>query len=487
MKTLRFAFSMVLVVLLTLPVLIWAQNKEIPLTTSNKEALDYFLQGRDKLENFENTAAQLLFDQAIKADPDFATAYLFRSFAGANFRERMSNLEQAVARVNTISEAEKNLILSVQAAFSGDDNKQKEYLDNILKDYSSDKRMHLQAGLFYYNNKDYHTALRHFTKAAELDTNYAPAFNMIGYAQSKLRNYDEAGKAFQSYIQLTPDSPNGYDSYAELLLQKGDYDNSIAQYKKALEYNPHFSFSLVGMGNNYVFKGDYDLARKYFQDYYNHAPMPNERYDALNLQAISYIYEGKVEDAMATFDRYLDLANVENDAIHTIWGLASKGHVLIETGNPAEGKKYYDQVAELIPVSNFDESTRDYFTTHSDIWHVYAVSANGEFEHARQDEAECTQKVANRKNMQEMMFLNSVCGLQALKEGNYNHALEHFSKADPEDPLRAYYEAMAYEKIGDTQKADELLESISKTNVNSLGLALVKNKTMKQLQKPVSQ
>lgn len=487
MKTLRFAFSMVLVVLLTLPVLIWAQNKEIPLTTSSKEALDFFLKGRDKLENFENPAAQLLFDQAIKADPDFAMAYLYKTFAGANFQERVANLKEAIIRVNNISEAEKDLILSVQAAFSGDNRTEKEYLDKLLTDFPSDKRMYQQAGLFYYSNKDYNNALVHFTKAAEIDRNYAPAFNMIGYAQSKLMNYDEAGKAFQSYIQLTPESPNGYDSYAELLLQKGDYDNSIAQYKKALEYNPHFYFSLVGLGHNYTFKGDYDTARKYYREYYDHAPTPNDRYNALNWEALSYIYEGRYEDAMATFDRYRDLAEKEKDNGYAVLGLASQGHLLIETGKAADGKKCYDKAAELIELSEFDEASRNYFNTHSAIWHVYAVSANGEFEHARQDEVECTQKVANRKNRKEMMFLNSVCGLQAFNEGNYNHAIEHFSKADPEDPLKVYYHAMTLEKIGDTQNASELLEKISNCNDNSLSLALVRSKAMKQLQKPISQ
>lgn len=487
MKTLRFAFSMVLVVLLTLPVLIWAQNKEIPLTTSSKEALDYFLKGRDKLENFENTVVANLFEQAILADPDFAMAYLYRTFAGANHKERMTNLEQAIARVNTISEAEKNLILSVQAAFSGDNRKQKEYLDKLLIDYPLDKRVHQDAGLFYFSTQDFENALKQFTIAVELDAKFAPAFNMIGYAQSKLMNYDEAGKAFQSYIQLTPESPNGYDSYAELLLQKGDYDNSIAQYKKALEYNPYFYFSLVGLGHNYTFKGDYDTARKYYQQYYDHAPTPNDRYAALNWEALSYIYEGRYEDAMATFDRYRDLAEKEKDNGYAVLGLASQGHLLIETGKAAEGKKCYDKAAELINLLEFDEASRNFFNTYSAIWHLYAVSANGEFEHARQDEVECTQKVANRKNKKEMMFLNSVCGLQAFNEGNYNHAIEHFSKADPEDPLKVYYHAMTLEKIGDTQNASELLEKISKCNDNSLSLALVRSKAIKQLQKPVSQ
>ena len=113
---------------------------------------------------------------------------------------------------------------------------------------------------------DFQNALAHFTKAKEIDSNFAPVYNMIGYCQSALNNYPAAEEAFQTYIKLMPDRPNPYDSYAELLLKMGKYDESIAQYKKALEKDPTFTTSLAGIGNNYVFKGDYTAARKYFQD-----------------------------------------------------------------------------------------------------------------------------------------------------------------------------------------------------------------------------
>ena len=480
MKTFRFALSFVWVVLFTLPVLSWAQNKEIPITTTSKEAMDYFLKGRDKFENFENSAAANLFEKAIQADPNFALAYLYRTYTGNGMPVIMANLEEATERINNVTEGEKNLILFIQASYNRNHYKQIEYLDLLLKDYPLDKRVHQSAGIFYYDTHDYQNALAQFTKAAEIDPSFAPAFNMMGYAQSKLKNYDEAEKAFQRYIQLTPESPNGYDSYAELLLHKGQYDQSIVQYKKALAYNPHFYFSLVGLGHNYVFKGDYDTARKYYQDYYEHAPTPNDRYSALNWEAISYIYEGRCEDAIATFDRYRALAEKEKDNAYAVWGLASQGHVLIEMGRPEEGKKRYDQVAELIQRSEFDEATRDYLTTYSNLWHIYSVSANGEFEHAREDEVGCIQKVESRNNLREKMFLNSVCAYQALKEGDYNHAIEHFSKADPEDPLKIYYHAMALEKMGDTRNASKLLDKIAQCNENSISLALVRNKTMKQ-------
>ncbi|HLN72438.1 MAG TPA: tetratricopeptide repeat protein [Prolixibacteraceae bacterium] len=476
MKTLRMVFSIVLFVLCALPFQLWAQNKEIPITTSSKEALDYFLQGRDKLENFENTAAAQLFDQAIAADSNFAMAYLYRSLAGGGLEVRMSNLEEAVARAKDVSEAEQNYISMVQAAYVGNSLKQNECLNKLLTDFPFDKRVRLEAGNYYYNNKDYQNALAQFAKSAELDALFAPAYNMIGYANSKLSNYDEAANAFRNYIKLNPKSPGGYDSYAELLLTMGMYDNSIAQYNKALEYDPDFSYSLIGLGNNYVFLGDYDTARKYYQQYYDNAPTPGARYDALNLEAVSYVHEGKIEKALSVYHQYGDLAQKENDAYHQVMGLASQGMIYAECGNPQEAMKHYDEAIELLWKSDINQAAKENLMNSSKLWHLYALGANGEFKKAETDEKVCLQNAKMRNNPQEMAFLNSVCGYLDYKKGDINEALKHFSKADPEDPITQYYNALCFQNKGDVQNANRLFQKISLSNVNSLDLALVRNR-----------
>ena len=67
--------------------------------------------------------------------------------------------------------------------------------------------------------------------------------------------YPEAEQAFKKYIELIPDDPNPYDSYAELLMKTGRFEESIKNYEKALSVDPNFVASYVGIGNNYVFMG----------------------------------------------------------------------------------------------------------------------------------------------------------------------------------------------------------------------------------------
>lgn len=476
MKTLRFVLSIVLFVLCALPFQLGAQNREIPITTSSKEALDYFLKGRDKLENFENKAAALLFEQAIAADSNFAMAYLYRSLTGGGLEVRMSNLEEAITRAKDVSEGEQNYILRVQAYYTGNSPQEKEYLDKLVTDFPFDKRVRFDLANYYYNNKDYQNALEQFSKSAELDALYAPAYNMIGYTQSKLSNYDEAANAFKNYIKLNPDSPNGYDSYAELLLSMGMYDQSIAQYNKALELDPHFPYSFVGLGNNYVFLGDYDTARKYYQQYYDNASFPGARYEALNLEAISYIHEGKIEKALSVYHQYCDLAKKENDAYHSVMGLASQGMVYAECGNPKKAMEHYDEAIELLWKSDMNETVKENLMNTSSLWHLYALGVNGEFKKAETDEKVCMQNAKIRNNPQELAFLNSVCGYLDYKKGKIDEAMKHFSKANPEDPITLYYDALCHQNKGDLQNAHRLYQKIATSNTNSLNLALVRNK-----------
>lgn len=481
MKTLKFTIYILLICIIV-PLNLVAQNQEVPITTSSKEALDLFMKGRDQLENLEIISAAALFEQAIREDPNFAKAYLYRAQSGGGLNDFQQNLDKAVALTDKVSEGEKYEILYGQAIAEGNGVKEKEYLDWLVQNFPSDKRIQAQAGNYYYSINDYSKALDHITKAIELDKNYAPAYNMLGYCQSGLNNFKEAEKAFQTYIQLIPNSANPNDSYAELLLKMGKYDESIAQYKMAVEKDPeNFALSLGGIGNNYIFKGDYPTARKYYQEYCDKATLPDRKMNALYLKAVSYMYENKVDEAVKAFDESRALAEKENLTVNAIYILSEQGFILTEAGHIEEGMKYYEKAYDLIEKSKLSKADLDNLNTQAGLWKLYTLTAKGDFDKAKVEGDQVKQKVESRKNYDEQMFLNSILGYSALKQGNYYEAIQYLSKSDAEDPLNWYNQAMAYQKMGDTQKAAKLMEKIKTSNVNSMSLALVRNKTLGSL------
>jgi tetratricopeptide (TPR) repeat protein len=304
---------------------------------------------------------------------------------------------------------------------------------------------------------------------------------MIGYTQCGLNNFPEAEKSFQTYIRLVPDNPNPYDSYAELLLKMGKYDESITQYKKALEKDPQFTSSLAGLGNNYVFKGDFTAARKSYQDYYDESISVNGKLDALYLKAVTYIHEGKSADAVKAFDEYRALAEKENLTTNLVNAFSFEGFTISESGNPAEGLKYFEKADELIANAKVPVSTMENLKTNSMLWHFYYLTASNDLDKATAEAEKCRTRIESRKDPLEQMFFNTLMGIFEVKKGGYDKAITYLSEADTQDPWTWYYTAIAYSKKGDKENSAKLYDKITKWNVNSLNLAFVRKPAMEEL------
>jgi tetratricopeptide (TPR) repeat protein len=487
MKTFKKCLFVVLAFVFIVPFDLLAQVKDVPVTTASKDAMSLFLAGRDKFENLELVAAATLFDKAIEKDPDFALAYLYRSQSGGGYNIYRQNLDKAVALSDKVSEGEKLQISYSKAFADGNGQKQKEILEQLLTAYPGDKRIQSLAGEYYYTINDFENALSHFKNSADIDVNYAPVYNMIGYCQSALNNYPEAEKAFKSYIRLVPNSPNPYDSYAELLLKEGKYDESIVQYKSALEKDPQFATSLAGIGNNFVFKGDLESARKYYQEYSDKSVSVNGKLDALFLKAVTYVHEGKKEEAVATFDQYRALAEKENLPTNSINSYAFQGFTATESGDPASGMNYFNKATDLISKSDLPATTKENLITNSMLWKFYSLTANNDLDKAQAEYEKCKERIESRKNPNEVMFLNSLLGLLEIKKGDYDKALNYFSQADNQDPWTWYFTAVAYGKKGDTENSEKLLDKVTTYNVNSLNLAFVRNHAKEELKSMMTQ
>jgi tetratricopeptide (TPR) repeat protein len=483
MKTNFKRLSILLVILLFWQFIMVAQNKEIPITTSSKEALKLFLDAEDKLENAEYILAAPIFDKAIELDNNFALAYLYRAISGGDYNVLKKNLDKALSLMDKISEGEKLIILYYQAAVNGNGLKQKEYIEQLIKSYPSDKRVQFNAGGYYYGLYDYKNALVYLSKTKDLDKNYAAAYNLIGYSQSKLNNFPEAEKAFQAYIKLKPNSPNPYDSYAELLLKMGKYDESIAQYKKALEKDPKFISSFVGIGNNYIFKNDFESARKYYQEYYDKSTTTDSKFNAFYWIAVSYIHEGNVDKAINTYDDYRTLAEKEKLIPNVIDSYSTSAWILDVYGRLDEGYKCTEKAIDLINKSQFSKAEKETHNMHIMLWNLGHYIDIGEYEKANAEVMKCRQQLDIRKNPGEEMWFNSTLGWMESKRGNYDKAIEYFGKSDQESPGTWYQTAMAYKNKGDKQNAAKLFEKVAKCNVNSIELAFNRKKAIEELKK----
>ena len=136
----------------------------------------------------------------------------------------------------------------------------------------------------------------------------------MGYAYRTEGRYGEAEQAFKKYVELIPDDPNPYDSYAELLMKMGRFDESIAQYRKALEQNPQFAPSYIGIASNLMFQGKYDASRAEAGKLYAGARNDGEKRAAMFQNTVTYVEEGKFDLALAELDKQYALGAGDDDA-----------------------------------------------------------------------------------------------------------------------------------------------------------------------------
>ena len=228
---------------------------KVPITTSSDEARKLYLQGRDLAEKLKATDAHQLYQQAVAKDNTFALGHLGLANTSGTTKEFIDATTRAAALAGQVSEGERHMVLGLEAAMKGNPASVLSHYTELVKLFPNDERAQMLLGTNYFARQDYQTAVKHFVRATTINPTFSAPLNQLGYAYRFLEKFPEAEAAFKKYTQLIPDDPNPYDSYAELLMKMGRFDESIKTYQKALSLDPNFVASHVGIGNDYLAMG----------------------------------------------------------------------------------------------------------------------------------------------------------------------------------------------------------------------------------------
>jgi tetratricopeptide (TPR) repeat protein len=129
----------------------------------------------------------------------------------------------------------------------------------------------LQELAFYYHNKgDYAEEVRIRQKLPERDT----VENLVALANAHRAagEYDEAIAICRQAIEKQPDSAPAYHCLAEIFFTKKDYQQALANYKKAVERDEGYRYGQLisdiyyRLGETGANSGDYDAAIAYFDN-----------------------------------------------------------------------------------------------------------------------------------------------------------------------------------------------------------------------------
>src|SRR5262245_10501418 len=322
--------------------------KEVAITTSSEEARKLYLQGRDLVEKIRFTDGNKFFHQAVEKDPDFALAWLAAANSSATAKDFFDELKKAVETSSKASEGERHMILAADAGAKSDPAAQLDHLTKLAAMFPDDARVLNLLGGYYFGTQDYERASEQYNRAIAANPALSTPYNQLGYAQRFLLHYPESEQAFKKYIELIPDDPNPYDSYAELLMKLGRFDESIAQYEKALAIDKTFVPSYIGIANDNMFMGRSDEARKTLARLQGVARNPGEQRQALTWMAASYLFEGKTREAVKKVGEMRDVAQKAGDMASISGDYQFTGDILLNTGSPGEALGNYRKAVETI-------------------------------------------------------------------------------------------------------------------------------------------
>lgn len=229
-----------------------------------------------------------------------------------------------------------------------------------------------------------------------------------------------------------------------------------------------------------MFKGDFEKARKYYQKYSDNSTEKGAKLNAMSLKAISYVHEGRIDDAIRTYEDMHSAAQKEGLPNYEITSLLNNGIILCESGRPAEGMGYLQKTKECIQNSSMPQTQKEAYALNTELWESHFLADNGENGKAQAVLDNCRKTHAGT-DQQPGSCEQLACIETTL--GNYDKAIDYSLKAGVGSPLLWHYTAIAYDKKGDKENARKMYQKVAGTNNSTLYTALYRKHAQEELQK----
>ena len=252
--------------------------------TDNPEAYDFYLRGRDYLRQPRTSDvlvnAQRLFHRALALDPDYALALagLCESHLAVYIRTRsVATVDDAESVCQAALEADQSLPevhtalgylywhtgdfpradRQFRSAIEKDPNFYEAYAglsDTLFSQNKIDEaglllqqlielqpaywRSHLKMGNYYYRLGNDAQALPNYRMVTDLTPDNAPGWNNLGAVNFMLGNLEDAAKAWQRAIDISP-TQSMYANLGTMYYYLGRFEDAVKMQLQAIELTPN--------------------------------------------------------------------------------------------------------------------------------------------------------------------------------------------------------------------------------------------------------
>ena len=459
------------------------EDTKIPITTRSEEARALYIEARDLGERLRAADAREVYRKATALDDGFALAWYGLALSAQSPKEFWEALDRAKTLAGEVSEGERLMILALDAGARSDPATQIRSLEQLTAAFPGDERAWNLLGANHFGRQEYDDAIAVYEKALALAPEFSVPYNQLGYARRFMGDYDGAEEAFKRYVALIPDDPNPYDSYAELLMKTGRFEESIAQYEKALEHDPHFVASYVGIGLNQMYMGEMEKARETLGRLLERARTPAEKRAALLRTAESWVFEGETDKAVAAVKEMSAVSEARGDRAAMAGDLNLMGNILLEAGRVDEALAHFEKAVAVSDASDTPDAAREAFRRNALYNTVRVALARGDLETAKAQAEEYAARVAEHSVPFERRLSHHLQGLLALAVEDPDAAVAALQEANPLDPRVQLALARACAAKGDVEAAEQAGRKAAEDNGLSFNYAYVRDEARRMLEK----
>lgn len=425
-----------------------------PLSTKSEAARSNLEMALDQYENAGFDLAIMHAQLAAEKDPKFALGYALWSFAARRTQPAPEALKKAKALSTKCAGDECLMITFLVGAQESNVLPAISAMNDLLAHRPKDKHVLYLSGEWLFFQQDYDHAKKIWLKTLDLDPDFPPALNMLGYVYVE-GGQPEPQKAVQylrHYADVLPTDGNPQDSLGEVLRMTGDDAGSLAHYAAALQINPHMITSQYGRGDTFALMGNFSQAKS---EYDKALQLSNNSRDTVHIQfqlALLNFWTGDVSGGREALAKHAEKIARDGDAASLFEvnyaralvspDLATERQLLQEVesslSEPRPGMQEADRNASLAAVLR--EEVR------------IAVAS-----HQPQDANTALQKLQRLTDDSRDLLVETISesakGFLSLSTGDYAKASQQLS-ADLHAPLVVLAYIQAQQKLGDAKNLE---------------------------------
>jgi tetratricopeptide (TPR) repeat protein len=426
----------------------------VPVATKSDDARKLLEKAIDQYENVLLDRSVSNAHLAATKDPHFALAYAMWSYAANRSQPNAEALKRAKALAATATPDEQLLVNWLVAVQQGDNLIAIGAMNDLLARFPADKHVLYLTSEWLYFQQDYDRSRKMMERILDIDPNFPPALNMLGYSYIETGDPDPAKAVgfLQRYAALEPNHPNPQDSLGEVLRYAGDDQGSLQHYAAALKIINNFYSSQLGIGDTLTLMGDYAGARSAYDKIGASATNSRDRLHVQFQRALISFWEGQPQQGRKSLDVLLEQARRQKDPYAQFEIGFGRAQLSANSVSELEQLRALE-VSVQKPVPGMSEPDRNIFLASVLREETRIAAATGQTEVAQEAISKLERSAAITRDLIVENNYESSRGYTLFAQGDFANAADELA-TDPHSPLALQQLALAQEKLGNNAAAE---------------------------------